>query len=392
MPFRTIDTDIWNNAWFYDLKPAQKIMYIFLFSNPMISNIGVLEVSRKQFASTTGVSLVAANKFLSELEQRGQVVIDEQLILLTKFIAKQTHFGNDTEVNKNDRLLKNLRQLWEACPSVKLRRALACAYPTLFEEEQTSSVPESSPLSAQDKPLVQEEEAPSSCEASPLSTEGKPLAQQKEGSSRDIGDNRDIGERIDPPLPPLGKPDAVAPADTESGSEVAHADVSVPEQPVSSPETTQSESLEPEQSVLSPEQPEKHKRKKSRKDRRDEPPVRPQDFKRWYSLFPRKDARQDAVCAWNDADEAGVLPEISVLERALEWQIPANDWTINRRNYIPLPATYINARRWQDEPPSRSQPQFQRKRFDPDSYTREDFANLPENPDGSVDWKKLGVF
>ena len=195
------------------------------------------------------------------------------------------------------------------------------------------------------------------------------------------------------PLTPQGEtPDADAPASTELGDAVTHVKVSVPVQSAPSPEATQSESLEPKQPVLSPEQPEKRKRKKSRKDRRDEPPVRPQDFKRWYSLFPRKDARQDAVCAWNDADEAGVLPEISVLERALEWQIPANDWTINRRNYIPLPATYINARRWQDEPPSRSQPQFQRKRFDPDSYRREDFANLPENPDGSVDLKKLGVF
>lgn len=114
---------------------------------------------------------------------------------------------------------------------------------------------------------------------------------------------------------------------------------------------------QPEQLTLSPEQPAKPKRKKGRKDRRDELPVRPQDFDRWYhKLYPRREARQDAVCAWNDADEAGVLPEISVLEKALEWQIPANNWTSDRKNYIPLPATYINARRWQDEPPRQQRP------------------------------------
>lgn len=138
-----------------------------------------------------------------------------------------------------------------------------------------------------------------------------------------------------------------------------------PSQPAFSPQpeptaATPQPEAQPEQPTLSPEQPAKPKRKKGRKDRRDELPVRPQDFDRWYSLFPRKDARQEAVCAWNDADEAGVLPEIAVLEKALEWQIPVNDWNPRtRRNYIPLPATYLNARRWQDEPPNFASQSFQ---------------------------------
>lgn len=144
----------------------------------------------------------------------------------------------------------------------------------------------------------------------------------------------------DPPLPPLqGEPDAVA-----SGEGVL-ADTGTLVHPETEPAV-------PEEPPVSPEQQAPKKRKKSRKDRRNELPVRPQDFERWYhKLYPRHEARQDAVCAWNDADEDGVLPGMDVLEKALEWQIPANDWTPSRKQYIPLPATYINARRWQDEPP-----------------------------------------
>lgn len=159
-----------------------------------------------------------------------------------------------------------------------------------------------------------------------------------------------------PLISPQGEtPDADAPAGVSAqAQEAKHA---AQEQPAPSPQPE----AQPEQPTLSPEQPAKQKRKKGRKDRRDELPVRPQDFDRWYhKLYPRHEARQDAVCAWNDADEAGVLPEMSVLEKALEWQIPANDWNPRtRRNYIPLPATYLNARRWQDEPPNFASQSFQ---------------------------------
>lgn len=145
-----------------------------------------------------------------------------------------------------------------------------------------------------------------------------------------------------PPFPPSqGEPVADAPG--ESGQ--AETEKLVHQEPEEHQEASQDTPLSPEQQAPK-------KRKKSRKDRRNELPVRPQDFERWYhKLYPRHEARQDAVCAWNDADEDGVLPDMAVLEEALEWQIPANNWTPGRKQYIPLPATYINARRWQDEPP-----------------------------------------
>ncbi len=340
MPFRTIDTDIWSNAWFYDLTSAQKVMFIFLFSNPLVSNIGVLEISRRQLAATTGVSLSTANKFLEELEQDGRIVVDGKLILITDFISKQTHFGGASEVNKNDRLLKNLLQLFNACPSEKLKRGLQQEYPGLFRVTQDPCEDEISPLSEANKPLVSKQEAPCSAQTSPLSKQSKPLAQEEEGVGGDIRDIGDIGENIDPPLPPL-----------QGGNDAAASDTCEHCEPHTDADTSAA------QAVLSPEQPPKKPR--TRKERKDELPLRPADWEAWYSKYPNHSAKQNGILAWNDAIHAGVLPDLAVLLDALDWQIPANRWSPAKDSYTPLPATYINQRRWRDErPPAQAQRPF----------------------------------
>ena len=103
------------------------------------------------------------------------------------------------------------------------------------------------------------------------------------------------------------------------------------------------------QAVLAPEQP--ARKRQTRRDRKDEPPLRPEDWQAWYAMYPRHEARQAGILAWNAAVRSGVLPDLGVLLDALGWQVTANGWTPDRKQYTPLPATYLNARRWQDERP-----------------------------------------
>ena len=180
------------------------------------------------------------------------------------------------------------------------------------------------------------------------------------------------------PLPPKGEPDAIAPAGTEFGNEEAHAAVFVLEQPALSPEETQSESLEPVQPVLSPEQPSKPKRKRT--------DYRRKDFEDWATKYGANIDDETLWKAWKK--QILKIPEQAVLMAALDRYQQSKRW---QDGYMKDPENYLRQCYWTKEFPP-AQPQFQRKRFDPDSYTREDFANLPENPDGSVDLKKLGVF
>lgn len=68
-----------------------------------------------------------------------------------------------------------------------------------------------------------------------------------------------------------------------------------------------------------------------------------EDFKAFWAEYPRRDAMKDAVRAWNKAH-----PKLEVVLEALRKAKRTPSWNRGKQ-YIPLPATYINGERWDDE-------------------------------------------
>ncbi len=79
------------------------------------------------------------------------------------------------------------------------------------------------------------------------------------------------------------------------------------------------------------------------------------DFDAFWKLYPRKQGKPPARAAFLEAHAAhqpnrsgrSFLGEI---KRALAWQIKLDQW--RDVQFIPLPATYIKDRRYEDEPPA----------------------------------------
>jgi hypothetical protein len=65
----------------------------------------------------------------------------------------------------------------------------------------------------------------------------------------------------------------------------------------------------------------------------------PESFARVWAVYPRREARKDALKAWGQVD--GIL-------EALAWQIQSDSW---QRGYVPYLATYLRGERWTDERP-----------------------------------------
>lgn len=146
-------------------------------------------------------------------------------------------------------------------------------------------------------------------------------------------------------------------------------------------------------------QPDAQPAKKTRATRRskagnEEEPLRPEDWERWYAAYPKHEGRQNGIKAWNNLVRNGKLPHIEQLMSVLEWQIPLHDWK-RVPKYAPLPATYLNALRWQDEPPAP-----QRTSYAPDANGRTPYIRpsdegkfkpigpyLPKLPNGQPDYK-----
>lgn len=76
------------------------------------------------------------------------------------------------------------------------------------------------------------------------------------------------------------------------------------------------------------------------------PQSSPRRFAEFKRLYPRREKWKDAEKAWRQVD--GDTHADAILE-ALTWQVPLHEWDGGR--FTPLPASYLRAERWTDEPP-----------------------------------------
>jgi len=70
-------------------------------------------------------------------------------------------------------------------------------------------------------------------------------------------------------------------------------------------------------------------------------------FSVFYSAYPKKKAKQDALKAWLSLEPTNDLVEKII--SSLEKHKRSLDWTKDDGKYIPLPASWIRGKRWEDE-------------------------------------------
>lgn len=84
-------------------------------------------------------------------------------------------------------------------------------------------------------------------------------------------------------------------------------------------------------------------------------------FDRFWTAYPRHQGKEPARKAWKR-----VRPDIHLcraMSQALERQKRSESWTRDGGRYIPMPATWLNQRRWEDESPKPVKPAPEREGF-----------------------------
>ena len=71
----------------------------------------------------------------------------------------------------------------------------------------------------------------------------------------------------------------------------------------------------------------------------------PELFAQFWKAYPRKEAKGNAEKAWKKID----ISLLSVILEAIERQKATTQWQEANGKFIPLPASWLNARRWEDE-------------------------------------------
>ena len=73
--------------------------------------------------------------------------------------------------------------------------------------------------------------------------------------------------------------------------------------------------------------------------------VTSEDFGRFWEVYPKKKGKGDAEKAFRKANV-----DVDVLINAVNRQKQSEDWLKEDGRFIPYPATWLNGRRWEDEP------------------------------------------
>lgn len=71
------------------------------------------------------------------------------------------------------------------------------------------------------------------------------------------------------------------------------------------------------------------------------------EFDLFYSAYPRKVGKQDAVKAWKKLRMTDDL-FVKIMDKIEQYK-KTEQWTKNNGQYIPHPASWLNGRRWEDE-------------------------------------------
>jgi hypothetical protein len=72
------------------------------------------------------------------------------------------------------------------------------------------------------------------------------------------------------------------------------------------------------------------------------------EFEEFWKIYPRKAGKGAAWKVWSKIKAP--VHTLAAISEALEWQKVSRQWVSDGGQYIPHPSTYLNQRRWEDDP------------------------------------------
>jgi hypothetical protein len=86
---RIISTKFWSDPFIQDLKPDEKLLYIYLMTNERTSICGIYEITDKTISFDTGLTVPRVQQVVDSLVQSGKLRKYENWVLLTNFTKHQ---------------------------------------------------------------------------------------------------------------------------------------------------------------------------------------------------------------------------------------------------------------------------------------------------------------
>jgi hypothetical protein len=123
--YRTVKMSMWGDPFFEGLDAEGKLLYIYLFTNPHVNNLGIMEISLRRVSYETGLEEKEAGELLRSFAAQGKALLEGEFILLLNFIKNQTFTSPQITTG-----LQNLMQ--KSPPPPRMRARLREKYPDIF--------------------------------------------------------------------------------------------------------------------------------------------------------------------------------------------------------------------------------------------------------------------
>lgn len=86
---RIVNTDFWKDSYVVDLDKTEKLLFIYLFTNPRTSLAGIYEINLREISFDTGIEKEEIELILRKFGRAGKVFYERNWIVLSNFIKHQ---------------------------------------------------------------------------------------------------------------------------------------------------------------------------------------------------------------------------------------------------------------------------------------------------------------
>lgn len=86
---RVINTKFWDDQYIVTLDPIEKLLFLYLLTNPLTNIAGIYEITTKRIAFDTGIDRDTVLRILNRFEEAGRVYYRDGYIIIKNFIKHQ---------------------------------------------------------------------------------------------------------------------------------------------------------------------------------------------------------------------------------------------------------------------------------------------------------------
>jgi len=121
---RIIKDEVWDDEWFYDLDPVEKLVWLFLLTNTRCNIAGFYKLNPKWGARTVGLDLDIFQKIMLRFVRDEKLFMHEEWLVILNFTKHQAENPSVKIGIKRvlesvpDEIIDSLRQAVPGCPTL----------------------------------------------------------------------------------------------------------------------------------------------------------------------------------------------------------------------------------------------------------------------------------